>query len=617
MKGLTEMVFAKKRAARLLAAVMSAVMAFGYVGTEVFAFTDPADIYENYKNGDHDSDDDYSDGDGSDEITEEEYDGDADVPDENESSETSSDNSDKEVKRPAEEVTITGYKTTVKVGDSFKIGYRLKPSKSDDTVTYKTSKKAVAKISSDGTVTAVGKGTAVITVTASSGVKDRFSLTVKEGDKSEEKTETDEDTSSDENAEYSEEEQSEAQPSKSDTSDKSKAKEIELMRSSVTLIEGETYQIKYSLYPKNCTDTVSFRTLRKSIASVDSSGLVTAVGEGNTRIVCTTGSGLSVKLSVTVVKIFSDEEKDSYEEENVEAEYDENGVLKPSKVVMDDESASLKIGETMKITGRVYPKGCSFTMSYKSSDKSVAKVSSKGVVTGVSEGSCVITATTDNGKTDELYVTVYGSVIMGIDVSKWNGEINWKKVKNSGMAGFAMIRASYGQEDIDPMLAANVNGCEKYDIPYGFYHYTYARSVSEAKAEAKFFLKTIKKYSPEYPVVLDIEEDFYKGMSKKKVTAIVTTFMEELEKAGYYAMIYSYATFFDDNLILDEIEDYDVWVACWGDEEMLSESYNYHYGMWQYSETGHISGIPEDVDLNYCYKDYRSIIRKYGLNNLS
>ncbi|MBQ5311246.1 MAG: hypothetical protein ILP19_04305, partial [Oscillospiraceae bacterium] len=68
---------------------------------------------------------------------------------------------------------------------------------------------------------------------------------------------------------------------------------------------------------------------------------------------------------------------------------------------------------------------------------------------------------------------------------------------------------------------------------------------------------------------------------------------------------------------MDELMDYDIWVACWGGADKLAESYSYHYGMWQYSESGTMSGIPEDVDLNYAYKDYELIIKKYGLNNLT
>ena len=367
-------------------------------------------------------------------------------------------------------------------------------------------------------------------------------------------------------------------------------------------------------HPDNAITT--FRSLNKAVASVSSDGVVTARGAGNTRIVCKTGSGKSIKLNVNVVSVMSQEEQDKSYEEKITKEYDANGDLVPSMVKFAEESAGVQVGQKVLLDARIYPAGAKYTYTIESDNPSVVKVNRKGEITGIKEGNAVITLSTDNGKTDSVYVTVYGSRIAGIDVSKWNGDINWKRVKSSGKAQFAMIRASYGYEDTDPMLAKNVAGCEKYDIPYGFYHYMYARNVSEARKEAAYFLNAISDYSPEYPVVLDIEEDFYKSMPRRDVTDIVTTFMEALENSGYYAMIYSYAKFFDDNLIMDKIEKYDIWVACWGDEVKLAENYSYHYGMWQYSEVGRISGIDEYVDLNYSFKNYRDTIRKYGLNNL-
>ena len=287
----------------------------------------------------------------------------------------------------------------------------------------------------------------------------------------------------------------------------------------------------------------------------------------------------------------------------------------PSRVRFADESESLSVGESKVLDARIYPAGATYTYTITSSDPSVCTVTRGGKVTGVSPGNATITLSTDNGLSDSIFITVYSSVLKGIDVSKWNGDINWKKVKASGKADFVMIRASYGSEDTDPKLDANVRGAESQNIPYGFYHYTYARTTAQAKQEAKYFLNAIKDYDPTYPIVLDIEEEFYKSMDRETVTDIVKVFMNAFEKAGYYAMIYSYSRFFDSCVYMDELSDYDVWVACWGDKEKLAESYGYYYGMWQYSETGKIAGIEEYVDLNYAYKDYRGIIIKYGLNH--
>ena len=180
---------------------------------------------------------------------------------------------------------------------------------------------------------------------------------------------------------------------------------------------------------------------------------------------------------------------------------------------------------------------------------------------------------------------------------------------------FAMIRSSYGNMHTDEKLAENVAGCEKYGIPYGFYHYSYADSTAEAKKEARYFLSVIKKYSPEYPIVLDIENDHFKSMSRKQVTNIILAFVKEVENAGYYVSIYSFAKFFNDYVDMSKIENYDIWIACWGDEERLNSFYDGPYGMWQYSATGSVNGIDGEVDLDYAYKDYADRIRKAGLNN--
>ncbi|MCM1524084.1 MAG: Ig-like domain-containing protein [Ruminococcus sp.] len=604
MKNLT------KRIAALAAASVMCLTMYSPVFAE---FTDPAQAYGQFtERGVSDESSDDGAGEAYTENTDEEEA--AEITDESENANESGvsredKDSEKKVTVPAEEITVYSYRSTVTEGDTFTVRCRLKPSNSDDTITYSTTNSKIASVDSDGNVTAVSKGTAIISAKTSSGVKDRFSLTVKATAPAEEGEDSSEDEDREENGG-----ETESSENTEKTDSTSKTVSIELKHSSVTLYSGDTYKIIYELTPEGSSDTVSFRSVNKSVASVDSKGNVTAVGEGNTRIVCTASNGRSAKLNVTVIPVLSEAEQDKIYNTEAEKEYDEDGNLVPSMVRFLDESASVQIGSKFTLDARVYPSGSKYTYTIQSSNSSVAKVNSKGEVTGISQGSALITLTTDNGKTDSIYVTVYGDIIPGIDVSKWNGEIDWKRVKESGKAQFAMIRASYGYEDTDPMLRANVSGCEQYGIPYGFYHYTYAKNAAEAKKEAAYFLNVISEYSPQYPVVLDIEESFYKEMSPKDVTLIATTFIEELENAGYYAMIYSFAKFFNDCLIIDKIKDYDIWVACWGDEDKLAENYSYHYGMWQYTETGRINGIEEYVDLNYAYKDYRATIEKYGLN---
>ncbi len=483
---------------------------------------------------------------------------------------------------PAEGISISGFPAQMNVGETYTLSYALTPADSDDTVAFTSSDISVAEVDDSGNVTAMAPGVVTINAVTSSGVRDTATISVA--------------------------------GSSSPASGKGAA-DIELRHNIITLNKGETYQITYDLKPVGVTDTVSYRSVLKTVATVTSDGLVTAVSEGSTRIVCTAGSGVYVKLAVNVIDIEQETKENEQADREAEVIYNSRGQMVPSRVRFADESESLSVGESKVLDARIYPAGATYTYTITSSDPSVCTVTRGGKVTGVSPGNATITLSTDNGLSDSIFITVYSSVLKGIDVSKWNGDINWKKVKASGKADFVMIRASYGSEDTDPKLDANVSGAESVGIPYGFYHYTYARTTAQAKQEAKYFLNAIKGYDPTYPIVLDIEEEFYKSMDRETVTDIVKTFMNAFEKAGYYAMIYSYSRFFDSCVYMDELTDYDVWVACWGDKEKLAESYGYYYGMWQYSETGKIAGIEEYVDLNYAYKDYRGIIIKYGLNH--
>ncbi len=368
------------------------------------------------------------------------------------------------------------------------------------------------------------------------------------------------------------------------------------------LVIGKTFQIKFKFTPLKSDDYVTYRVFEKGIVKVDENGLVTAVGYGKAKVQLESTSGAKRNVYFIVTDESGNEDADAVKGDVTALEF-------------ADKFATLRAGKEFRTEAIFYPFGMYNDLTYVSSNPEVASVSSDGVVKGLSAGSATITAYTVNGVSADFIVTVYDDILRGIDVSKWQGKINWKKVSISGV-DFAMIRSSIGSDKTDEMLDANVSGCEKYGIPYGFYHYTYAKTPEEARAEAKFFLKQIRKYSPEYPVVLDIEEEFYKKMSRKQVTDIIVAFMDVVEDAGYYAMVYNSPNFIKACIDYSKLEKYGIWIACWGDEERLDSLYDGQYGMWQYSSTGKVNGINGDVDLDYAYKDYPSIIRKNGLNNL-
>lgn len=200
----------------------------------------------------------------------------------------------------------------------------------------------------------------------------------------------------------------------------------------------------------------------------------------------------------------------------------------------------------------------------------------------------------------------------GIDISKWQGEIDFQKVKNSGVE-FVIIREGYGKKSpsqIDKKFKVNYEKAKSVGLPVGVYHYSYADSISDAKLEAQFCLENIQGLELEYPVCFDIEDKEQLKLNNRQRTDIVKAFCEEIEKAGYYAMLYCNPNWLNTYLIKDELlPKYDLWLAQW---EATKPSVN--CGIWQYSETGKIDGINGNVDLNIAYKDYPQIMKKGGLN---
>lgn len=196
----------------------------------------------------------------------------------------------------------------------------------------------------------------------------------------------------------------------------------------------------------------------------------------------------------------------------------------------------------------------------------------------------------------------------GIDVSKWQGAIDWKKVKAAGVQ-FAMLKCTSGKNIAD-YFETNYKNAKAVGMPVGVFCYSYAKSVDGAKREAEAAIKILKGRQLEYPVAFDIEETSQKKLGKKTLTEMVKVFCETLEKAGYYVCLYTNLDWTRNYLDMNALSAYDLWLA----QINKTVTYKGAYGMWQYSWTGKINGIIGDVDLDYAYKDYPSIIKKAGLN---
>ncbi len=203
----------------------------------------------------------------------------------------------------------------------------------------------------------------------------------------------------------------------------------------------------------------------------------------------------------------------------------------------------------------------------------------------------------------------------GIDVSKWQGLINWNEVKKDGTE-FAIIREGWGKKSptqIDKRFKENYEGAKAVGIPVGCFHYSYADSADDAKREAEFCLENIYGLQFEYPIVLDIEDRTMLSLSNRQRTDIVKAFCSEIERAGYYAMFYCNFIWLNNYLIKDELcSKYDLWLAQWS-----IDAPSVPCGIWQKSDKGAISGINGNVDLDVSYKNYPEIMRDKGLNGFS
>lgn len=202
-------------------------------------------------------------------------------------------------------------------------------------------------------------------------------------------------------------------------------------------------------------------------------------------------------------------------------------------------------------------------------------------------------------------------VYRGIDVSKWQGDINWSRVKNSGIQ-FAMIRSGFGwsqgQEDI--RFKYNYENAKRVGMPIGAYHFSYATTTEEAIKEAEFCHSVLKGRKFEYPIAYDMEYEKQAALGKEKISAIAKAFCERMESYGYYVCIYANLYWFN-NYFTDEIfKKYDVWLAQWSEKPTFTKP----YGIWQKTSKGTVDGITGNVDLDESYKNYPSIMKYNGLN---
>ena len=190
----------------------------------------------------------------------------------------------------------------------------------------------------------------------------------------------------------------------------------------------------------------------------------------------------------------------------------------------------------------------------------------------------------------------------GIDVSEFQGKIDWEKVKNDGIE-FAILRCGYGmdfsnQDDVE--YERNANECERLGIPYGVYLMSYANTVEKARSEAKHVLRLIEGRKISLGVWHDIEDNGTSGaINKETLTNIINTFCNTIKNAGYKVGVYANLNWLENKIEKTIKDNYDIWVA----QYYSKCEYEGKYIMWQHTSSGKVNGISTNVDMNILYED--------------
>ena len=211
-----------------------------------------------------------------------------------------------------------------------------------------------------------------------------------------------------------------------------------------------------------------------------------------------------------------------------------------------------------------------------------------------------------------------------MDVSRWQGNINWDKVKASGKVDGVMLktvstnRKLSKRKDglyIDPTFERNYSECKRLGIPVGVYYYTYATDKQMADAELALLKTALTGKTFELPVSVDVEDNKIKKVSTQELTDLAAYALGTIERWGFYALLYVGLYFAQKELYIGgaALKKYDVWLAAYRDTKPTP---SWSFGMWQYTSNGKIPGVSKGVDLSHAYKDYAAIIAKKGLDRL-
>lgn len=211
-----------------------------------------------------------------------------------------------------------------------------------------------------------------------------------------------------------------------------------------------------------------------------------------------------------------------------------------------------------------------------------------------------------------------------LDVCRWQGNIDWDKVKASGLVSGVMLKTVSTNSKlskrkdglyIDPTFEHNYAECKRLGIPVGVYYYTYAVSHTSADAELALLKTALTGKTFELPICVDVEDNKLRKLGKQALTDLTAYALATIEQWGFYAMLYTYTSFAKSRLYMSgaALKPFDVWLA---DYTGKTPSVDFAYGMHQYTSKGTVPGIKGGVDLSRAYKDYPAIIQRAGLTEI-
>lgn len=211
-----------------------------------------------------------------------------------------------------------------------------------------------------------------------------------------------------------------------------------------------------------------------------------------------------------------------------------------------------------------------------------------------------------------------------MDVSRYQGTIDWDKVKASGKVDGVMLKTVSTNRNlsnrkdglyIDPTFERNYSECKRLGIPVGVYYYTYATDKQMADAELALLKTAMIGKTFELPVSVDVEDNKIKKVSTQELTDLAAYALGTIERLGFYALLYVGLYFAQTELYMGgaALKPYDVWLAAYRTKKPAP---GWPFGMWQYTSTARMPGVSTNVDMSHAYKDYAGIISKKGLTRL-